>query len=29
VSALDLLRDGVAVGVDALSQVERIIASLD
>ncbi len=29
VSALDLLREGVAVGVDALSQVESIIASLD
>ena len=29
VSAIDLLREGVAVGVDALSQVERIITSLD
>jgi hypothetical protein len=28
VSALDLLRDAVEVGVDALAQVERIIASL-
>lgn len=28
-SALDLLRDAVGVGVDALGRVERIIASLD
>jgi hypothetical protein len=28
ISALDLLRDAVEVGVDALAQVERIIASL-
>jgi hypothetical protein len=28
VSALDLLREAVEVGVDALAQVERIIASL-
>ncbi len=28
VSALDLLRDAVGVGVDALTQVERIVASL-
>lgn len=29
VSALDLLREAVAVGVDALSEVEHLIASLD
>jgi hypothetical protein len=28
ISALDLLRDAVEVGIDALAQVERIIASL-
>lgn len=29
VSALDLLREAVAVGVDALTKVEQVIASLD